>query len=34
MPYAGTLSGTNSLLQLVVPMGAYPMEFFRVGATY
>jgi hypothetical protein len=34
VPYDGTLPGTNGPLQLVVPMDAGPIMFFRVGASY
>ena len=34
LPYDGALPGTNGPLQLVVPMDAGPIMFFRVGASY
>jgi hypothetical protein len=33
LPYDGALSGTNGEMQLIIPVGSDPMEFFRVGAS-
>jgi hypothetical protein len=34
MQYDNPLLGANGPLQLVVPMDAEPLKFFRVGASY
>jgi hypothetical protein len=32
LPYGGTLIGSNTLIQVPVPVAGEPMQFFRVRA--
>ncbi|MCX6926728.1 MAG: hypothetical protein NT154_26520 [Verrucomicrobia bacterium] len=34
LPYEGALQGTNGPLEVLAPIDAEPMKFFRVGASY